>query len=98
MGGKLLTMKREVQLNWLLQMARTPGWLAYAWHRAKECDKNFPNISKDPELLRIMLENKSAISKPSTNAQQEKREALVIDFANKAKEQRDRKATYKAKY
>jgi hypothetical protein len=24
------------QLQWLITMARTPGWKAYAWHRAKE--------------------------------------------------------------
>jgi len=53
-------------LEWLVTMAKTKGWEAYAWHRAKELDLTFPGVAK--ELVRIMNENKSSVSRRESDA------------------------------
>ena len=30
---------KATQLDWLLMLAKIPGWKAYAWQRAKELDQ-----------------------------------------------------------
>lgn len=48
--------KYRKQLEWLITMAKVPGWKAYAWGRAKELDKvvNFKGIAA--ELVKVMNE------------------------------------------
>jgi hypothetical protein len=53
-------------LDWLVTMAKTKGWEAYAWNRAKELDRLLPGISE--KLVRIMNEDKSAVSRSESDA------------------------------
>lgn len=44
-------MDRQDHLEWLLTMAKAPGWKAQSWHRAKELDELFPGMSDELKQL-----------------------------------------------
>ena len=44
-------MDRQEHLEWLLTMAKAPGWKAQSWHSAKALDELFPGISDELKQL-----------------------------------------------
>ena len=44
-------MDRQEHLEWLVTMAKAPGWKAQSWHSAKGLDELFPGISDELKQL-----------------------------------------------
>lgn len=45
----------EEQFQWLLTMARTPGWKAHAWHRAQELASTDAMYADFPQRLKAQM-------------------------------------------
>ena len=55
----------EDQFQWLLAMARTPGWKAHAWHRAQELAASDAMYADLPRRLKESMQSSATAPFPS---------------------------------
>lgn len=59
-------MDLQQALEWYAELARTPGWKEYTWHRVKELARDHPSVFwRLPELLVQEMQRSAADGEPT---------------------------------